>query len=190
MNLTQTAPMNLNANDFHKVEFYPSLEDFVYISQCISDTAKVAPATTYSYYVFLAINTIGFPVFLWFSDRFLVGTLVFLTNLLAIMFLIPRVNTDAYRKYFKTMFGDRGEKMALVELSTEGLRYSSHGATSFWAWHRLNLIEETDESIYFFEIGNGFSVRKSGFAYKEEERAFVTFAQECINSAKGLELSS
>ena len=174
----------------HKVEFYPAIEDFVYISDRINSAGKAPPATTYFYYAFLTINVIVFPVFLWFSDRFILGTAVFLVNLIALIFVIPRVNTDSYRKYFEEMFGKRCEKLALVELSTEGLRYSSDGAWAFWPWYRIHSIEERDESIYFFEKGNGFAIRKSGFAYSGDERAFITFAKENIDSARVLALSS
>ena len=104
------------------------------------------------------------------------------------MFIIPRVNSDGYRKYYEHLYGNRENQIATVELSSAGIRYWSDGAESFWPWRRINSVEETDESIFFYFDGNGFAVRKSGFAYPDESVTFVNFAQGHLSEARNQQL--
>jgi hypothetical protein len=130
-----------------------------------------------------------FPVFLWFNDYFLAGTAIFLANLGTLIYIMPRVNSDGYRKYFEHLFGKRGKSIAKVELTRAGIRYSSSGGESFCPWDWITETEETADSVFFFHEGNGLAVKKSGFAYHEDEIAFCTFARNRIaeNRSKNIE---
>jgi hypothetical protein len=50
------------------VEFYPSLEDYVYIAHRLSSSVPTGTLSLYSFYAFLFLNTIVFPVFLWSAN--------------------------------------------------------------------------------------------------------------------------
>jgi hypothetical protein len=106
-------------------------------------------------------------VFLWFNEYLLAGLIVFLLNMVALMFMIPRVNSDGFRRLYEHLFGNRENEVATAELSSQGIRYHSDGFESFWSWRRINSIEETDQSIYFFVDGNGFAVRKMGLLIRK-----------------------
>lgn len=168
----------------HSVEFYPSLDDFIHVSARLTDSIPSTPFTTYAYYAFLFINTIAFPAFLWLDSNFVLGLGVFVANVALVLALLPRVNKDALRQYYATLFGSREDEIARVELSPEGLFYYSNGCYSFWSWERINSIEETDNSIFFFSEGNGFAVRKSGFVYEDDRQLFSSFAQMQIKQAE------
>ena len=47
----------------------------------------------------------------------------------------------------------------------------------------VNVLEENDEAIFFFFAGNGFAVRKSGFAYRGEQDAFTRLARSNMAAA-------
>lgn len=166
----------------HSVEFYPTVDDQVYVSLRIDDAVKPKAITTYAYQAFLFINAIAFPAFLLFSDYRLAAAVVFVFNVAAVIMIIPRANTDYHRDYYQQLFGGREKFPARVELTLEGVNYTSEGGTSFWPWRTIRAIEETKEAIYFFIDGNGFGVQKSGFAYRDDERAFFEFAQEQVRA--------
>jgi len=164
------------------VEFYPSLEDHVHIALRISSSARPKPLTRHAYNFFLTLNAIVFPSFLFFNDYMLLGLVVFGLNLVALLFIVPRVNPDTFRSYYSQLYGHRENKIARVDLTDNGIRYTADGGEGFWPWHRINDIEETDDAIYFYFDGNGFAVRKAGFAYLEEKDAFVEFARRLQTS--------
>ena len=186
----QTTPVNSTASNNYRIEFYPSIEDFVHVSARINDSAYKPAASSYLFYTFLLMNGIVFPVYLFLSDQFLAGVAVFVLNLAALLFLMPKVNPDAYRKYYESLYGDRDEHIATVELTQDGIGYSSDDAEMFWYWGRIKSIEETDNSIFFFDKCNGFGVRKNGFPYREQEIAFIDFARERIERAQSSRLPS
>lgn len=162
----------------HSVEFYPTVDDQVYVSLRINDAVKPKAITTYAYQAFLFINAIAFPAFLLFSEYLIASVVVFVFNVAALLIMFPRANSDHFRVYYEQIVGDREKFPIRVELTTEGVNSTSEGGTSFWPWRKIRSIEETKEAIYFFIDGNGFGVQKNGFAYREDERAFFEFAQE------------
>jgi len=164
----------------HTVEFYPTVDDQVYVSLRINDAVKPKAITTYAFQAFLFVNAVAFPAFLLFSGYVVAAAIIFAINFVAFTFILPRANTDHHRDYYQQLFGEREKFPARVELTTEGVNYSAEGGTSFWPWRKIRGIEETAEAIYFFIDGNGFGVQKSGFAYRDDERAFFEFAQEQV----------
>ena len=176
-------------NAIHSVEFFPALDDYLYVSTKLSNATSSTPATTYLYYTFLFVNAIAFPAFLWLDGDFAAGLAVFVVNLVAVLSLLPRVNTNALRTYYATLFGNRENEIARVELSQEGILYFSDGSHSFWEWHRIVAVEETQESIFFFLEGNGFGVRREGFAYRDDEKLFLAFVSEHVDQAHPDQLS-
>jgi hypothetical protein len=168
------------------VEFYQSIDDNIHVAARIGGLTPPKTSTTYAYYSFLALNTVVFPAFLLFINFVLLGGLVFILNLIFLAFIVPRVNTDAVREYYRRMHPERENRMAVVELNSTGIRYSADGVWSFWPWTKITGIEETSDSIFFYFEGNGFGVRTSGFAYAEQRIAFLESAQRLRAAAKEL----
>jgi hypothetical protein len=166
------------------VEFYPSADDYVHIASKIGAEVPTPPLIKYSYLFFLLLNTVGFPAFLWFNDFLLAGVLLLALNIVALQWVIPWFTTGSLRKYYEHTMGPREKSVARVELSAEGVSYSSDEAETFWPWRRILAIEETDEAIYFYFLGNGFAVRKSGFAYRDEQVAFMNAATGYLAESK------
>jgi hypothetical protein len=174
----------IESDSAHVVQFYPSLEDQVYIASRIGGSVPVSTLTGYAYYIFLFLNVIVFPAFLWMNNYFITGIAVLALNVLALVFIIPRVNSDGYRKYYQHLYANRENKVARVVLNSEGATYESDGGMSFWPWRRIESIEETEEAIYFFFDGNGFAVRKTGFPYQEEANVFTEYARRNLELAR------
>ena len=170
------------------VEFYPSVDDYVHISLKVSGSTRPSTVSLYAYQAFLFINAIVFPAFLLFAGYVTAAFVVFVLNAAAVLLLVPRVNADSFKEYYEQIIGDREKSVARVALSPEGVRYTADGGESFMPWHRITDIEETAEAIYFFFAGNGFGVRKSGFAYKEDEKLFLDSARRLLGDTKRLEL--
>lgn len=169
--------MNSTDLNHHKVEFYPSIDDLVYISLRVSETVPNKPLSLWAYWAFLFINGIAFPVFLLANEYPAAAIAVFTLNLAAVIFLIPRANTDHFKSFFNSVIPDHEKDLVTIELSVDGVRYSTQSFTSFIKWDRIKKIEETPESIFIFFEGNAWAVRKSGFAYKEQEMEFMRFGR-------------
>lgn len=184
--MEQPTPLNKTL----EVEFYPSIEDFIYIATSVTNAMPAKGWSVNLYYLFLLVNAIGFPAYLWINNLFIPGTIVFLLNIIAVYFLTVRINADSYRNYYEHFHKNCVNEVARVQISAAGLRYASDGAESFWPWKRINRIEEGKDSIYFYCEGNGFAVRRNGFAYKDDEREFIDFANRMITTkdAKPIEL--
>lgn len=182
MKITQTN-VTPNKPGSLAVEFYPSSDDYAYIALRVGHSVKAPTWTAYAYTVFLLLNVIGFPAFLWFTEHFSLGLIVFAIEVATVLFLFPKANSEHYKSYYSRIFGNREKKIATVELADTGVTYSSDGAMAFWPWYRISAVEESDEAVYFFFDGNGFAVRKNGFAYREDAAEFVAFSRAAIASA-------
>lgn len=187
MNHIQTEKAEPHSDSF-AVEFYPSVDDYVHIAERLNASFKTPPRIQYVYQSFLAINTVVFPGFLWFNEYYLAGILILAVNVAALSWLIPWSMRDGYRDYYKEVIGPRENTIARVELDSEGIRYSSEDGESFTPWRRMTGLEETDDAIFFFFLGNGFAVRKSGFAYRAEQEAFTRFARSNLATTESLQL--
>jgi hypothetical protein len=175
--------MEQTHNDNLSVEFYPSIEDQIHVARTLNSSVHANGSTVYLYKLFLVLNSIVFPAFLFFKDYIMVGLIVFATNVILVAFIVPRASAAYYRKYYSSLYGDRESKIARVDLTPKGISYTADEADSFWPWHRIKKIEETEESIYFYFDGSGFGVRKAGFAYLEEKNAFVELARRLQTSS-------
>ena len=187
MNLTQTETSD-PPSDLRVVEFYPSVDDYVHITAHVTRQLKSPLTIQYAYQVILFINAIGFPAFLWFGNYYLWGFLILAVNLAALAWLIPWFTRDSYREYYKQVIGPRENEIARTELDSEGIRYYSERGDTFLRWRYVTEIEETDDAIFFYFLGNGFAVRKNGFAYREEQEAFVAFARSNLKAAHAPQL--
>lgn len=171
-------------NSVYSVEFYPSAEDYAYIATRIGGSVPRSTVASYAYYIFLFLNTIVFPAFLWINDYFLAGLAVLVINIAVVVIITPRLNSDSYLKYYRHLVGSRESKIAKVSLNGDGAFYESEDGYSFWPWRRIEFVEETEESIYFFFEGNGFAVRKSGFPYPEQAKTFIEYSRQNVQRAR------
>ena len=172
------------ASDSYSVEFYPSTDDYVHIALKTSASVPTPALIKIGYKAFLIINAVGFPTFLWLNEFFLAGFLLFGLNLVALAWVIPWFAAGGLRRYYEHTVGSREKHVARVDLTPEGINYSADDAELFWPWRRITSIEETDESIYFYFPGNGIAVRKSGFAYHEEQVEFLKAAHGFLSSSR------
>ena len=100
--------------DSVEVEFYPSVDDYVHIAQRVSSSIGTPHAVKYAYQIFLILNTIGFPAFLWLNEYYLPGLLIAAINVAALSWLIPWFAREGYRDYFKQVVGPREAEVARV----------------------------------------------------------------------------
>lgn len=186
---TETSSPHRLTDAVHVVEFYPSLDDYIYICTKLTESTPATPATTYAYHAVLFVNAIVFPAFLWLNGYFVGGFVVFGAHVGAFLALVPIVDSDRIRKYYASVFGERENRIARVELSNAGLLYSANDCYLFWTWESIESVEETEDSIIFFSEGNGLGVRKSGFAYQDEQKQFSDFANSRMKAATVSQLS-
>lgn len=184
MQLDPLQPQPHESDITFSVEFYPSVDDQVHVALRIGGSVNTDTIATKAYQLFLIINVIAFPAFLLLQQYVFWAASVFVLNLAAIFLLIPRVNSDSHKKYYSQLYGNRENVPARVDLTNEGILYTADGGYSFWPWNRIDSIEETNESIYFYFDGNGFAVRKSGFAYDEQKKLFLDFAYAQVHATK------
>jgi len=168
-------------SDSYSVEFYPSTDDYVHIALKTTQSVPTPTAIKFAYQTFLVINAVGFPAFLWFNDFFLIGFLLLGINVATLAWVIPWFTAGSLRRYYEHTVGPRENKIARVELTPAGISYWADDAEVFWPWRRITSIEETDDSIFFYFPGNGLAVRKSGFAYHDQQVAFVRAAQDYLD---------
>lgn len=161
----------------HSVEFYPAVEDHVHIAQRIGGSIKQKRSALWAYWGFLLVNVIAFPAFLLFEQYIWAAAFIFVLNAALVLLIMPRVEGDSLTEYYSQVFGNRVRVPARVDLTDEGIHYSADGAECYWPWGRISGVEETESSIYFYFDGNGFAVRKSGFAYHDDARSFFEYAE-------------
>ena len=162
------------------VEFYPSLDDYAYVATSIHNRALSPPIYKYATYAFLLVNLIAFPAYLFFTLHLFAGVFIFVLNFVIVNIFLPQLLRSSVRDFYERHIPERENKIAVVELSESGVRYWQDDIETYYAWKRFTNIEETADSIFFFYSGNGFGVRKSGFAYRQLERDFYTFAYSKI----------
>jgi len=167
----------------YSVEFYPSIDDLVHITQATRKSYKLPFVSQYALQIFLFINMIGFPATLWFFGWFLAGLLVLALNLGIAGLFIPTILKADYRRFFATLYGNFENEIVRVEVSERGLGSTHLGDSSFHLWKNVKRIEETQESIFFyFANGRGIAVRKSGFAYDKQKNEFLGFARQQLKA--------
>ena len=182
MNPTVTSPTDRTPASPLRVEYYPSIDDCVYVAEGISAVAAGSPAfLVYVYYGFLGLNIFGIPMLLWFADRFLIGLLVFAFNLAAVLFLLPNVNKSHYKAFYRRLHNECAKHSAIVDLNDRGVLYSTRGNEFFFPWTNIIEVEETETSIHLHYEHNAISVQKTDFAYMELERDFLSFARCRVN---------
>lgn len=161
----------------YKVESYRSLDDLVYISERLGNSAPSPHLTTWLYWAFLITNGVVFPVYLIFNGLAMLGLAVFILNLMALLFLVPRVSSDNTRKYYNRLLPTYEDDLECITLDLNGVKIEVKGSYSFLLWSSILSMEITDESIFLFTESNGVAINKSGFAYKEQELEIIRFAQ-------------
>ena len=167
----------------YSVEFYPSIDDLVHITQATRKAYKLPFVSQYALQIFLFINMIGCPTILWFFGWFLAGLLVLALNLGIAGLFIPAIAKADYRRFFTTLYGNFENEIVRVELSERGFGSSHLGDSSFHLWKNVKRVEETSDSIFFYLAnGRGIAVRKSGFAYDQQKNEFLAFARQKLKA--------
>ena len=163
------------------VEFYPSLDDYVYITQRAARAYSQPRLGRIALQVFFMLNAIGLPAVLFYSDHLVAGLAVFVLNIALSVLFIPMAFKTDYRRYYRNMYPTFENEIVRVELHPDGISCHHLDDFSFHSWTNVKSIDENKESLYFFlKGGRGLAVRKSGFAYDAEKSAFITFAKSHI----------
>ncbi len=163
-----------------KVSFYPSTDDYAYIAQKVNSAYKLPSRAQYALQAFLLINMLGLPAVLWYFDQLLVGLAVLIVSLILSIAFLPALLRSDYRHYFSSAFGSIEKEVAEVELTDDGVWCRHSDSSSFHPWKKINRLEETKQSIYFFFDHNGMAVAKTGFAFDDEKNRFLTFAKQHV----------
>lgn len=173
------------------VEFYPSVEDFVHISQTHAKKYPLPALTKIGLQAFFLLNAVGVPAVLIYSNNFIAALAVFLVNIALTVFVVPSLVKTDYRRFYRHYFGDLENEVVRIELHPTGVACKHLADSSFYAWKNFTYLEETKDAILFYMTGGrGVAVRKNGFAYASQIDEFLAFARQrlprqLINDASG-----
>jgi hypothetical protein len=162
----------------HIVEFYPAIEDYVYLAEINAKRYPLPSIGKLFLQAFIFLNAFGLPVVLFYFDYVLTALIVFGLNVSLSVVFIPALFRTDYRRYYRIVSPDLENEVIRVELHPDGLLSQRGADNSFHTWKSVKSVEETKDAIFFVLTGgHGLAVRKTGFAYDADKRAFVTFAK-------------
>jgi len=165
------------------VEFYPAIEDYVDFAEINSNRFPPPSLARFSMQTFLLLNVIGLPAILFLFDFGPLALAVFVLNVALSSFIIPNMLKVDLRRFYNAVSPELENTLLRVELRPDGLVSASGEARSFFSWKSVSAIDETKNAIIFtLNGGQGIAVRKTGFAYEGDIRAFFTYANERLNS--------
>ncbi len=160
-----------------KVKFVPSVDDYIYIASKINEIDSRKSLDRYAFVVFLSINIVCFPAFLFLTNHIYIALGVFLLNLAFYLFCISGMNARHYRHYYERTIGSEVKEVE-VELTSDGVSRFYDGDVAIVAWKNILGIEERLESIFFHFRGGAVAVRKSAFDNDVDKDAFLRLAKE------------
>ena len=173
------------------VEFHPSIDDLVHISQTHAKKYTLPSLTKLGLQTFFILNSVGLPALLIYADFFGAALAAFAVNIALAVFLLPQLVKTDYRRYYRAHFGDIENEIIRVELHESGVACKHLADSSFYAWKNFTNLEETKDSLIFYMTGGrGLAVRKNGFAYDSERAEFLAFARDRIPTQQQLQNAS
>jgi len=173
------------------VEFYPSIEDLVAITQTQANTFPLPSLIKWGFQGFVTFNMVAVPGFLIYSDLFLAAVLIFAINLAIAVFVLPYLLKTDYRRFYEFHFENFEQEVVRVELHNNGVACHHLSDSSFYSWQNFTHIVDNKESIHLYMTGGrGMAVRKSGFANDHELQEFLAFSSNRIPAKQLMDLSS
>lgn len=162
------------------VSYFADFDELADASAKISQRYATSSITTFVMAVFLVFNTIVTPLLLLLQGAGTAALIVCLLNvLIASVFIKQTIKLDA-RRFFRRMHEEIGEQIVEVELSEEGISCRTDLDRLFYSWKSVVSIDESPKAIHLMLRASVLPIMKSGFAYREDERAFFEFAQEQV----------
>ncbi|MBP6002936.1 MAG: hypothetical protein KA746_05830 [Pyrinomonadaceae bacterium] len=146
-----------------KVKFVPRLADYMFIAESLQAGRQYDVVLRWVYSIFLLINSIVFPAYLFLNEKLLVGVGIFLFNLAAYFVLTSVYWNKRISRTFEERYRHLLEDPIEVELSNAGVIITHLGNSSIAIWKNFTHVEETDESIYYYFTHNALFVRKDAF---------------------------
>ena len=169
-----------SGNPPFKVSYFADFDELADASTKISQRYATSSITTFVMAVFLVFNTIVTPLLLLLQGAGTAALIVCLLNvLIASVFIKQTIKLDA-RRFFRRMHEEIGEQIVEVELSEEGISCRTDLDRLFYSWKSVVSIDESPKAIHLMLRASVLPIMKSGFAYREDERAFFEFAQEQV----------
>lgn len=163
------------------VEFYPSVEDYVWLAEVNANRYPMPAAGRYALMAFVLLNAFGLPVVLFYLGYLLPALIVFGLNLALSIYVIPALFRVDHRRYFFQMTPDLEECLIRVELYENGVSTRFEEDSSFHSWKSITSVEVSQDAIFFMlRGGQAIIVRKSGFPYEQDLNRFVAFAHERV----------
>ena len=185
MRNTPKIRMNPNTHSLPiKVSFLPDLEDQIYIAYCLSGRVTRSRSNEYLSWAFLVLNIICFPAYVILTDHPLIGLCIFAVSFSLAIFLLPANEQKAVRTFYEKWMEDYIKHPMEVQIDGDGIKVAHNGNRSFLAWKNITAIQETPESIVFFQPTCGIAVRKSAFESGEQQAIMVDHARHYMRSAK------
>ncbi len=114
-----------------RVEFYPSIDDYVHVATRLNRAVSDSHFYISSWYIFVLVNVISFPAYLFISGHVVAGALIFGVNILFLIFFPSGRNKLTYQKFYNELIGDREKSVATVEISDEELPYPQDNGEHF-----------------------------------------------------------
>ncbi len=172
--------------DSVKVSFYLDIDEMAEIAVKIGQRYKMPRIANIGFYAFFLINLIVAPILLLTYGAGWIAFVLFILNFLfGGVFLQKAIKVDTQR-FFRQLYGDLENVLAEVELTDKGVWCRTEYDLSFFKWETILAVEESPKAIHLMFRDKGLPVMKSGFAYRDQEREFVVFAEEKIRSFRAL----
>lgn len=163
------------------VEFYPSIDDLVTITQTQANKFPQRPLTKWGLQGFVVLNLAMVPALLFYAEMFIAAIALFVINLTIAVFVLPNLAKTEYRRFYEFHFPNFEQEVVRVELHNNGVSCSHLSDSSFYSWQNFTHIVETEDSIHLYMTGGrGMAVRKNGFANDHELKVFLAFSGDRI----------
>ncbi|MGH9945702.1 MAG: YcxB family protein [Pyrinomonadaceae bacterium] len=162
-----------------KLRFDATLEDFVDV------TVHSIPRSNILSIVISAVVTgvvLGIVIQFLFSNLALA---VILGVVLAVYVVVANYNIRERnaRKLFVEKYHVKDSVPIEVEISESGLSFNQQGTTTIHDWNTIELMEETDDAVYFKTKFGGYSaVRKRAFGTDDEMNEFRKIAEHYLKA--------
>jgi YcxB-like protein len=173
-----------NQTVVHSVEFYPSIDDYVYIARQVNRSNAFSSWTKFTLQAFFVVNAIGLPAVLLYFGYLFPSIAIFTLNIFFASFFLPAITKFDYRRFFRSIYGNLENELVRVELTNEGVFCRHLSDVSFHSWRSITAIEETEESIFFHLRGTAIIARKSGFPYEDQKKQFLEFGRNHQRGAR------
>lgn len=173
-------------DDKVEVEFRPAIEDYIHVSNSISESVPKPRLFKISYYFVYLLNAIVVPFILVFHFHSMMGFALFAFNVFFLVYANDRLINWYNRVYFARIYGGIDDHLMRVAVGNEGISCHYDGISSFIPWKWFRRIAETETTVFIFTMDSAIMVRKSGFVSEAHKNEFLGIIRERIGSKVSL----